>query len=297
MELQFNILNMLSDLNQEQNYFYDEGLANDFEAEICGMGLTWESTLTDVMLKGNSFTVDKDTDEQSNFFDIYKANLNQKLSGSNFKSLTKQSFVNSTKHRYNEMILSGENTIRPLREWSRNAIAYFSIQHGFDLSLDDLCFFVLFPDFQCPPLVDSFAIGNALHELSQGVADSLLIDWLSKPESKDYDILEAFEEFKLSVEQSVIKENDTSLSQKEMVAWLHELGIINIIAQKCKEGGTYNFSKMGAIIQSFAKGVTGNSIRQSLTTLLLDQVDSKNYPLNDKNGSIISKMKSDLKIA
>lgn len=289
MELQFDLLRMLGDLDNEHGDFVDEELTKDFEKEIYDMGLTWNSTLTDVMLKGNWLTVDKTTDMQSNFFDIYKTNLTQKLAASNFKSLTKQNFINITRHRYAEMIVSKGNIVKPLREWPRNALAYFSIQQGLDLTLDDLYFFILFPDFECIPIVDSFTVGNALHEFSQGTADAILLQTLTNKEVDNISIPQLLEDFKNLAEHISTNSLNSKkeLSQIQMITWLNKLGIIDAVKEHCREGATYNFRKMARIIGSFTIGVNIETVRKYLEALLHNETDNPNYPLQEAHTDFI----------
>lgn len=83
----------------------------------------------------------------------------------------------------------------------------------------------------------------------------------------------------------------------EKIAWLHELGVLQIILNQCKIEESYNWRKAAHIIFSFTD-INPETIRKSLTAIFNENENNKkNNPLNNpKNLLFIAEMRRNFKL-
>jgi hypothetical protein len=83
----------------------------------------------------------------------------------------------------------------------------------------------------------------------------------------------------------------------QKIAWLYELGILELVMNKCKNGDTYNPYKSAKIINSFT-GINIDTIRKCLEAIFKPNDNNKgNNPFtNDQNRSFVDLMKAKHKL-
>ena len=80
------------------------------------------------------------------------------------------------------------------------------------------------------------------------------------------------------------------------IAWLHEIGILETVMDKCKDGETINSRRAANVIHSFT-GIPLDSLRQSLRAIYQPGNDQKNNPLiNPENKLFVAEMAAKFKL-
>jgi hypothetical protein len=105
-----------------------------------------------------------------------------------------------------------------------------------------------------------------------------------KPLFKEDELIEEMPEFEFK-----------SIAQK--VSWLHELGVLQTILNRCKQGETYNWSRAANIINSFTD-INNDTIRKGLMAIYdTNKGNEKNNPLNNAdNKRYVSEMLNKFKL-
>lgn len=287
-------------------------LIRKFEKYLSGMGLTITSTLTEVMEKGNHLTVDLVTKKQSNFLNLSDDEFHKDLKKSAKPDEYAAYHVHEIEKRFEELIKGKDGLTKPVIEWDRRAIGYYCLQNHLNLKLEELLHFV-FVEFEFGVnnyFADGFSMGQALHELSLGVAQSLFVSGIKRSmkirsDNKDNRFARYMEEFSQPGESLINYyytpeyEFDTDAQR---IAWLHELGITRLILNRTRDkGGAYNYTKAALILESITN-IYNQNIRKSLaamynkydedSTIYNEKTDDRNNPLRTKkNKEFISKMK------
>jgi len=139
---------------------------------------TLDTTLFEVMDKGNHLTKDHHTNQHSNFLNIYRKRVEDILNKAGNPKIAVDAYVKDVERDYFEKThekVHTEPAKIPIIKWDRSAIGFYCNQQGYDAPLIDLLYFIVVLEYGTAPWIDSFHVGNALHELSRGVADSLLL--------------------------------------------------------------------------------------------------------------------------
>src|SRR5690606_11476757 len=102
-------------------------------------GFDLNSTLHEVMVKGNHMTVDDETNTQSNFLNIFEQNFYNRFSEGRFLDKIIDQHIEDTTNYYERMIYettkNGERLLKPVVAWERMAIGFYGIKENPKLCL------------------------------------------------------------------------------------------------------------------------------------------------------------------
>ena len=85
-------------------------------------------------------------------------------------------------------------------------------------------------------------------------------------------------------------------TEAQKIAWLYELGILDIVINKCKNGETINCRRAGFVIHSFT-GIDAETLRKCLSAIYQPGNDQKNNPLvNADNKLFVAEMAAKFKL-
>jgi|GEM_PF-5565006 len=111
--------------------------------------------------------------------------------------------------------------------------------------------------------------------------------------TRNNEILEWINEKILDIKGNSENEFSPEFKTKtQKLAWLHELGILKAVLDRCREQETYNWSKAARIIQSFTE-IKDHTIRKALMAIYQPETNQKNNPLNNPDNKLfVSEMKN-----
>jgi len=152
-------------------------------------GHSLRTKLTEVMSIGNHLTKDE-KGLHSNFLRIYRKRFEELFTNEGIPERAIFTYAKDLENIYLQKTIEKRNSGNieiPIYKWDRAVIGFYCNQQDYDAALQDLLYFIVVVEFDDwswihpaiesgeSDFIDSGIVGNALHELSQGVADSLLI--------------------------------------------------------------------------------------------------------------------------
>lgn len=288
----------------------DKNLLKELKAELKSNNLSLNSNLIEVMELGNHITIDENHN-QSNFYEMYYSKFLDAIK--NIKYGDKDKIVESQIAKWEDFFYrqirfknkSQSDIVKPVIQWHRACIGYYCTKNVMDIKLGDLINFLLVFDQEhySERHVNSFSVGNALHELSQGVGVGLFLATLkegqkqSKIYHSDIDLYKKTMIDECELIKMIYTPNFEFKSAALKVAWLYELGVVNTILDKVD----YSTERASLIIATFID-VKASTIKRDIDELRNREVRKKkeykkNHPLkSQKNIKLINDLKAHFKI-
>jgi len=284
-------------LTDELRTIYRQEFSNDphieliekLEDELGRLGpFALGNTLNDVMSKGDVLTRSWKTREQTNHYLINKEQFQEKLINSGNELQTIEYTIKDIEDKYSHSTIeniiqdNGNFTIisKPVIKWDMETIGFYCNQQNPEITLRDILYFLLVYEYGDKKVVDNFTIKLALRECSKGVADSLHLKDLYKLKGQ-------FNSSTVVTSTNEVQEDyDIDVrfkSETQKIAWLHKLGITELILSQTMKNGSNNYTKAAAVIHSFT-GIESETIRKCLMGIYVGGVYKKNDPFaSDSN--------------
>ncbi len=99
----------------------------------------------------------------------------------------------------------------------------------------------------------------------------------------------------IDVSQTTISEYENK-TKTQKIAWLHEIGVLETVMNKCKNGETINSRRAAHVIHSFT-GIDAETLRKCLGAIYQPGTDQKNNPLvNPENKLFVADMAKRFKL-
>lgn len=293
-----DLLSQLQWINLTQiNQGKKQGLLKQLESKLNQIGFSLDSTLVEVMGRGNHLTLETETNKQSNFYkQLYHAGILNIVEYGNAEGFNKSEieYIESGfLGRIQDVKSFEEPILKPVVQWDRQSIAYYCLKDKYNLVLSDVLFWLLTFEYGEKQWVDSFSVANALHELSYGTACSLYVG-NSRLSNNSNTLMELIQRGKPDMETEFHKELNYAgfdlITATKVIAWMGDLGIISALSNRTSN----DINTMSKILGLFI-GVKPDTIRRMLVEILSTNIDnnnlSKNHPLNnDKNKKFIDFM-------
>jgi len=167
-------------------------LITNLEYELAEIGIDSVETtiLTEVMLMGNEWTINPETNEQSNTYNFFKHNIDKLLEVAGDPLQAIEYIIGDLEDKYKHAIIEkgsdGKEKYKPVIKWDRVTIGFYCNQQRPDITLDHILYYLVVEKYGDKKIVERGLLSCALHELSCGVAYSLILCDLKK-RRKEYD--------------------------------------------------------------------------------------------------------------